>query len=56
MRNRIAVWGRDAQEKRVLITIELQVSDSIVRIQTYPEKVVTDEVYKLFMDKILVKY
>jgi hypothetical protein len=51
MRNRIAVWGRDAQEKRVLITIELQVSDSIVRIQTYPEKVVTDEVYKLFMDK-----
>ena len=51
MRNRIAVWGRDAQEKRVLITIELQVSDNIVRIQTYPEKVVTDEVYKLFMDK-----
>lgn len=51
MRNRIAVWGRDAQEKRVLITIELQVSDNIVRIQTYPEKLVTDEVYKLFMDK-----
>ncbi|MEM6769866.1 MAG: hypothetical protein AAF597_04690 [Bacteroidota bacterium] len=51
MRNRIAVWGRDAQEKRVLITIELQVSDNIVRIQTYPEKIVTDEVYKLFMDK-----
>lgn len=51
MRNRIAVWGRDGQEKRVLITIELQVSDNIVRIQTYPEKVVTDEVYKLFMDQ-----
>ena len=50
MRNRIAVWGRDAQEKRVLITVELQVSDNIVRIQTYPEKVVTDEVYKRFMD------
>ena len=50
MRNRIAVWGRDAQEKRVLITIELQVSDNIVRIETYPEKVVTDEVYKTFMD------
>ncbi|SEQ96668.1 hypothetical protein [Neolewinella agarilytica] len=51
MRNRIAVWGRDAQEKRVLITIELQVSDNIVRIQTYPEKVISDEVYKLFMEK-----
>jgi len=51
MRNRIAVWGRDAQEKRVLITIELQVSDNIVRIQTYPEKVVSDAVYKLFMEK-----
>ena len=51
MRNRIAVWGRDAQEKRVLITIELQVTDNIVRIETFPEKVVTDEVYNAFMDK-----
>ena len=50
MRNRIAVWGRDAQENRVLITIELQVTDNIVRIQTYPEKVVSDEIYKSFMD------
>ena len=51
MRNRIAVWGRDAQEKRVLITIELQVADNIVRIETFPEKVVTDEVYSAFMEK-----
>ncbi|WP_116124852.1 hypothetical protein [Lewinella sp. IMCC34183] len=51
MRNRIAVWGRDAQEKRVLITIELQVADNIVRIETFPEKVVTDEVYTAFMEK-----
>lgn len=51
MRNRIAVWGRDAQEKRILLTIELQVQDNIVTIQIYPEKVVTDEVYKLFMDQ-----
>ena len=51
MRNRIAVWGRDAQEKRVLITVELQVTDNIVRIETYPEKLVTDEVYAAFMEK-----
>ncbi len=51
MRNRIAVWGRDAQEKRVLLTIELQVTDNIVRIQTFPERVVTDEIYNTFMDK-----
>lgn len=51
MRNRIAVWGRDAQENRVLLTIELQAAENIVRIQTYPEKIVTDEVYQLFMDK-----
>ena len=51
MRNRIAVWGRDAQEQRILITVELQVKDNIVRIQTYPEKEVTDEVYKKFMDQ-----
>ena len=51
MRNRIAVWGRDAQEKRVLMTLELQVADNIVRIETFPEKVVSDEVYSAFMDK-----
>ncbi|PPK85977.1 hypothetical protein CLV84_2891 [Neolewinella xylanilytica] len=51
MRNRIAVWGRDAQEKRVLITIELQVTDNIVRIETFPEKVVSDDVYAAFMNK-----
>lgn len=51
MRNRIAVWGRNAQDQRVLITIELQVSENIVRIQTYPEKVVSDDVFKSFMDK-----
>ncbi|WP_116105039.1 hypothetical protein [Lewinella sp. IMCC34191] len=51
MRNRIAVWGRDAQEKRVLITIELQVTDNIVRIETFPEKVVSDDVYSAFMNK-----
>ncbi len=51
MRNRIAVWGRDAQEKRVLITVELQVQDNIVRIHTYPEKLVTDEVYQRFMNE-----
>ncbi|MGB3800320.1 MAG: hypothetical protein WA952_10955 [Lewinella sp.] len=51
MRNRIAVWGRDAQEKRVLITIELQVTDNIVRIETFPEKVVSDDVYSAFMTK-----
>ncbi len=50
MRNRIALWGRDAQEKRVLITIELQPTDNVVRIETFPEKLVSDEVYKLFMD------
>ena len=51
MRNRIAVWGRDAQEKRVLMTLELQVADNIVRIEIFPERVVSDEVYSAFMEK-----
>ena len=35
----------------MLITVELQVTDNIVRIETYPEKLVTDEVYAAFMEK-----
>ncbi|MEM6396656.1 MAG: hypothetical protein AAF741_09935 [Bacteroidota bacterium] len=49
MRNRIAVWGRDGDQNRVMITLELKTEDNLVHILTYPEKVVTDEVYGKFM-------
>ncbi|MEM9836589.1 MAG: hypothetical protein AAF828_08810 [Bacteroidota bacterium] len=51
MRNRIVVWGRNAQEARVLIAVELMMEQNIVKIDTYAEKDVSDEVYKTFMDK-----
>ncbi|PHI21612.1 hypothetical protein CEQ90_02015 [Lewinellaceae bacterium SD302] len=51
MRNRIVVWGRNAQEERVLIGLELLASQNIVKIETFTEKDVSDEVYKKFMDK-----
>lgn len=51
MRNRIVVWGRNAQEERVLIGIELIANQNIVKVQTWEEKKVSDEVYKTFMDK-----
>ncbi|NJO87197.1 MAG: hypothetical protein HC821_04150 [Lewinella sp.] len=50
MRNRIVVWGRNAQEERVLITLELLAEQNIVKLQTFQEKTVTDEVYQAFMD------
>ncbi|MEL6359106.1 MAG: hypothetical protein AAFQ01_04125, partial [Bacteroidota bacterium] len=51
MRNRIAVWGRDADQNRVMITLELKTEDNLVHILTYPEKLVTDEVYTKFMNQ-----
>lgn len=51
MRNRIVVWGRNAQEARVLIGVELLSDQNIVKVQTWEEKTVSDEVYKTFMDK-----
>ncbi|MEL6142097.1 MAG: hypothetical protein AAFU67_10805 [Bacteroidota bacterium] len=51
MRNRIVVWGRNAQEERVLIALELLIEQNIVKLQTFAEKEVTDEVYKIFMDQ-----
>lgn len=35
----------------MLMAIELQTADNIVRIETFPEKVVTDDVYAAFMGK-----
>lgn len=51
MRNRIVVWGRNAQEERVLIAVELLIERSVVKIETFTEKDVSDEVYKSFMEK-----
>lgn len=51
MRNRIVVWGRNAQEDRVLIAVELIMEQNIVKIQTFTEKDVSDAVYKVFMDQ-----
>ena len=51
MRNRIAVWGRDAKQDRVLLTLELKIEENLVHILTYAEKKVTDEVYQNFMTK-----
>lgn len=51
MRNRIVVWGRNAQEERVLIAVELLVERNVVKIETFTEKDVSDEVFKNFMEK-----
>ncbi len=51
MRNRIVVWGRNAQEERVLIAVELLIERNVVKIEIFTEKDVSDEVYKNFMEK-----
>ncbi len=45
------MWGRNAAEERVLITLELLMDRNVVQLQTFDEKAISDEVHNNFMEK-----
>lgn len=51
MRNKLVLWATNAQDERVLVTMELRIESNEVVVRTYQESVVTDEVYQTMMDK-----
>ncbi len=51
MRKKLVLWGKDAQDDRILITLELQTEDNQVAIRVYEENAVPDPVYRAIMDQ-----
>ncbi|MEZ4983048.1 MAG: hypothetical protein R2769_15980 [Saprospiraceae bacterium] len=49
MKTKLVLWGADAEEKRILIAMELKVDENRVNIYTFPETIATEE----FADQLM---
>lgn len=51
MKKKIVLWGNDAEDKKILVALELIDAENKVKIYTYPEAAATEEVYTTAMNK-----
>ncbi len=52
MKKKLVLWGNDAEDKKVLIALQLNPEDNKVDIWTFPDDIVTDE----FSDKMMKEW
>lgn len=52
MKKKLVLWGNDAEEKRVLIALQLNAEENKVSITTFPDAIVTDD----FSDKMMKEW
>jgi len=51
MKNKIVVWGTNAENEKVLIALELKAEDNKVLLYTFPESVATEEFFNKLMNE-----
>ncbi len=50
MKNKLVIWGTDAENKRVLVAMELRPKDNKVDLYTFPEAIANEEFAKQMME------
>ncbi|MBL7804537.1 MAG: hypothetical protein JNL02_12425 [Saprospiraceae bacterium] len=51
MKNKVVIWGANAQDEKVLIALELQAATNKVLLYTFPEAVATEEFVEQMMNQ-----
>jgi hypothetical protein len=51
MRTKLVIWGTDANEKRVLLALEILPEKNELAIYVFPEEVASDEFVKSMMEE-----
>jgi len=51
MKNKVVIWGTNAQEQKVLIALELQAEANKVMLYTFPETIATDDFVNKMMNE-----
>jgi hypothetical protein len=51
MRNKIVLWGTNANDERILVALELLADKNKVAVHTFSEEIATDDFYQQMMDQ-----
>ncbi len=51
MKNKIVIWGTNAEDEKVLIALELRADDNKVMLHTFPQAIATEEFVNKMMDE-----